>query len=728
MNEMTGFSQNEIIGKYFYDLAAPQYLEILHEINRKRKTGLELSVSHELELLTKDGNTVPVETKLQPIVYKGKTAGMVIVHDISERKQAEKVLRQSEQNFRNSMDKSSIGIRISDKFGNNLYANQAMMDIFGYNNQDEIQAKQPQEYYTPECYASYLLRHEKFLRNEPMPKQIQINIIRKDGTIRNLQVSMMDVFWDSQPQYQTLYQDVTEFKRVEKELYESQEKYRLIVENSTDIIFTTDVHEQFAYVSPSVKEVLGYNPDELIGKPFIFFVHPEDAFIIREETKRTYNSDYKLSRDIECRMRHANGEWRWIVSKGTKLVDSCGDLIYFIGIMRDVTELKLMEKEKRELEDKAQVASRLAAVGEMAAGIAHEINNPLTGVLGFSQMLMEKENVPEEIKGDLKLIADGSRRVADIVKRLLTFARQTKPKKELTNINDLLNNTLKLREYVLNTANIKTITRFDSDLPWTVVDPGQMQQVFLNLIVNAEQAMRKAYGTGTLSISTEKKGNNIRVLFQDDGPGISKENLKRLFEPFFTTKEVGEGTGLGLSLSRSIVLDHGGDISVESEFGHGAAFTVEIPIVEETPIEADMKNKIIQKQPYLEKSGRILVIDDEPSIRVLLEKSLTLDGYLVDVVADAGAALNKLDAGGKYDILLLDMRMAGMNGAELYAHILEKVPALKGRTIIITGDVMGTDIKSFLIKNNLPYLAKPFDINLLKKQIDIIIESTPSGD
>ena len=231
----------------------------------------------------------------------------------------------------------------------------------------------------------------------------------------------------------------------------------------------------------------------------------------------------------------------------------------------DITERKQAEKEKQELEAKAQVASRLAAVGEMAAGIAHEINNPLTGVIGFSQLLLEKQNIPEDIKDDIRVIADGSRRVADIVKRLLTFARQTKPIKTLANLNELIENTLKLRDYVLKTANIEVVTRFDPELPWSIVDPGQLQQVFLNLIVNAEQEMKKAHGKGTLTITTEKKENNIRMSFKDDGPGITKENLGHLFEPFFTTKESGEGTGLGLSLSRSIILEHGGTMNVESE-------------------------------------------------------------------------------------------------------------------------------------------------------------------
>ena len=361
----------------------------------------------------------------------------------------------------------------------------------------------------------------------------------------------------------------------------------------------------------------------------------------------------------------------------------------------------------------------------MAAGIAHEINNPLTGVIGFSQLLLEKQNVPDDIKDEVRIIADGSKRVADIVKRLLTFARQTKPIRTLTNLNELIDNTLKLREYVLKTANITVVTRFDPELPWSVIDPGQVQQVFLNLIVNAEQEMKKAHGKGTLTITTEKNENNIRISFQDDGPGITKENMGHLFEPFFTTKDVGEGTGLGLSLSRSIVLEHGGIMSVKSEFGQGATFIIELPIVESPPAEITTSNQI-KAQPLLEKSGRILVVDDEPGVRALLEKVLILIGYKVDTITDAKIAMDKLDAGAKYDAILLDIRMPGMNGIELYAHILEKIPELKSKIIIVTGDVMGADIKDFLAKNNLPSLAKPFDIKLLKETINKIMGSGQS--
>jgi signal transduction histidine kinase len=274
--------------------------------------------------------------------------------------------------------------------------------------------------------------------------------------------------------------------------------------------------------------------------------------------------------------------------------DSSDIIIGSVHIMRDITQVKKAEEEKRLLQEKAEISSRLASVGEMAAGIAHEINNPLTGVSGFSDMLMERE-LPQDMREQVEIIADGSRRVADIVKRLLTFARQNKPVRAMVNINDLIANTLNMRSYVLKTNNINVITEYDETLPLITIDPGQIQQVFLNLIVNAEYSMKKTGKPGELRIKTKKLNDKITISFRDNGLGISEENMKRLFQPFFTTKPVGEGTGLGLSLSRSIIIEHSGTISVESELNEGATFQIELPITESYPEDESIESAPLLK-------------------------------------------------------------------------------------------------------------------------------------
>ncbi|MBA7686730.1 Sensor protein ZraS [subsurface metagenome] len=230
------------------------------------------------------------------------------------------------------------------------------------------------------------------------------------------------------------------------------------------------------------------------------------------------------------------------------------------------------------MEEQLIVTDRLASIGELASGIAHELNNPLTGVIGFAQLLLDRD-VPDDVKEDLKTIYSEAQRTAQVVKGLLTFAREHTPVKQLVNINSIIEKVRELRAYEQKVSNIKVNTRFTPDLPEIMADYFQLQQVFLNIIINAEHFMIEAHGKGTLTITTEKVGNIIRASFTDDGPGISKDDLGHLFDPFFTTKEMGKGTGLGLSICHGIITEHGGQIYVESELGKGATFVVELPII-----------------------------------------------------------------------------------------------------------------------------------------------------
>jgi two-component system, NtrC family, sensor kinase len=239
-------------------------------------------------------------------------------------------------------------------------------------------------------------------------------------------------------------------------------------------------------------------------------------------------------------------------------------------ILSDITEA-------RERQAKLCLNERLVSVGEMASGVAHELNNPLTSVIGLSQLLLNEE-VPQAVKEDLEAIYSEARRAAAIVKNLLTFARKHAPERQLTQINTIMEDVLKLRAYEHKVNNIQVQAHLDPQLPQVMVDNFQMQQVFLNLILNVEYAMSQAHSRGTLTIASERANGGIKISCQDDGPGVSVENMKHLFNPFFTTKEVGKGTGLGLSICYGIIAGHGGRIYAESQEGRGATFVVELPV------------------------------------------------------------------------------------------------------------------------------------------------------
>jgi len=241
------------------------------------------------------------------------------------------------------------------------------------------------------------------------------------------------------------------------------------------------------------------------------------------------------------------------------------------------TEHKQAEERKKELQQELHLASRLAAIGELAAGVAHEINNPLTGIIGFSQRLLRK-STDEGLKKDLERVYSEARRAAKVVQNLLTFAGCHETKKEYSDINEILERASELGAYELKTGNIEVETELAPDLPKVMADFQQMQEVFLNIILNEEQAMTEAHRGGKLSIRTQERKGYIRISFTDDGPGISAEHLGRLFDPFFTTRGEGGGTGLGLSICHGIVTEHGGKIYTKSKVGKGATFVIELPL------------------------------------------------------------------------------------------------------------------------------------------------------
>ena len=270
------------------------------------------------------------------------------------------------------------------------------------------------------------------------------------------------------------------------------------------------------------------------------------------------------------------------VNKGAQdyLIKEQVDTNLLVRCIRYAIERKRAEERERQLHLQLEISNRLASVGVMVEGIAHEINNPLVSVIGFAEMLMQ-DDIPENAREAVKTISDGAQRVAGIVKNLLTFAQQQKLERTYINVNNIIQATLAMRAYPMEISDIKVTTQLDPTLPWTVADATLLQQVFLNLIINAETAMKLAHGKGNLLIKTEMINNTIHVSFNDDGPGIAEANLIHLFDPFFSTRAVGQGTGLGLSACYGIIAQHNGRIYAKSQLDKGSVFTIELPIIAE---------------------------------------------------------------------------------------------------------------------------------------------------
>jgi PAS domain S-box-containing protein len=631
----------------------------------------------------------------------------------AEHKRTEETLRQSEERYRTIVEEMEEGYYETDLAGNYTFFNDVMCKDMGYTREELLGMNY--RVYTPEedVKSVYKVYNEVYRTGKPRRWYPMVNI-RKDGTRMYIEDSifLLRSATGEKIGFRGISRNVTERKRADAALRQSEEKYRTILQEMDEGYYEVDLAGNYTFFNDVLCARLGYAREELMGINYGVYTPEEDV----KNVYKVYNEVYRTGRPR-----------RWypavnIAKDGTRIFiensilpirNSEGQITGFRGISRDVTERKRMEEERRQLEQKAQFASRLASVGEMASGIAHEINNPLTGVIGYAQLLLQ-EDLPENIRKDLETINDGAQRVANVIQRLLAFARQTKPQRTYVYINEVVATTLDLRGYHLETSNIKVSTQLAPDLPVTIADAGQLQQVFLNLIVNAETEMKLARGYGRLSVKTQQVDNIIRIAFKDDGPGIAQENLERIFDPFFTTRQVGQGTGLGLSVCYGIVSEHGGRIYAESKPGKGATFIVELPIITEHK-QLEFPEPAVQGQQKVT-GAKILVVDDEPVVREFISKVLTEEGHQVETVDNAEDALEMVKI-KTYRIILLDIKMPGMSGIELYKRFQKIAPSLARRVVFVTGDVMGARTMAFLSKAKSPYITKPFD----GKQLNIAI-------
>ncbi len=362
-----------------------------------------------------------------------------------------------------------------------------------------------------------------------------------------------------------LQREITKRKGVEEKIEQVAGEWRTTFDAITDLVSIQDKDFRLTRVNKALADTFKMKPAELIGRSCCEIVHGAEGPVPNCPHRKTLETKEPATGEFfEPRL----GIYLEVTT--SPIFDEKGEVVASVHVTRDVTE-------RRQRQDSLIVTDRLASVGELASGIAHELNNPLTSVIGFSQLILDKD-VPDDIREDVRIISSEAQRAAAVVKNLLTFARKHAPVKQLVNVNDIIEKVLELRAYEEKVSNIRVNTRFAADLPQVMADYFQLQQVFLNIIINAEYFMIEAHNKGTLTVTTGRLGDIIRASLADDGPGILAENRGHLFDPFFTTKEVGRGTGLGLSICHGIITEHGGQIYAESELGKGATFIVELPV------------------------------------------------------------------------------------------------------------------------------------------------------
>jgi PAS domain S-box-containing protein len=354
--------------------------------------------------------------------------------------------------------------------------------------------------------------------------------------------------------------DISESKKLRDEISRQNDLIQRVLENIPDAVAVLNADRDIIWLNATFRRIFSQTGKQAIGLPVTRIINNET--IVEALNYLSQSPDITLQKEFKL---DQNGKAAIFTLDLTRMEKE------YLLVIRDITEARARQ-------ENLYLTNRLASVGEMASGIAHELNNPLTSIVGLSSLIL-KSDLTEEIKQDITDVHNEARRAASIIKNMLTFARRHVSQKQVLQINDILEDVLKLRNYEHKCHNIQVNCNLNKEMPPVNADYLQLQQVFLNIILNAESAMIDSHGQGTLSIETGRVNGHIKVLFKDDGPGILKENMTHIFDPFFTTKEVGKGTGLGLSISYGIIRNHGGRIYAQSEYGKGATFIVELPVL-----------------------------------------------------------------------------------------------------------------------------------------------------
>ena len=495
----------------------------------------------------------------------------------------------------------------------------------------------------------------------------------------------------------------------------SQKEWETTFDAMQDCVSVHDPSGKIIRANVALARHLKTSPPHMIGKYCSEVYNPDQLSFSPCRHMEPLQTEHLVVEEVD--LRSLGGVFQISVSPW---YDKNNRLIGSIHVAKDVSNEKLLRQQLIQSE-------KLSAIGELISGIAHELNNPLTGVMGYSQLLQLRKDLDERARETLLKINNLALRCQKIVQNLLSFARKQKPERTLSNVNDMLERTVELRNYELSVNNIEIVRELERTLPKTIADAHQLQQVFLNVITNAEHAMLQAHGRGRLVIRSRADMQNNRIVVEiiDDGPGIPESQLSKIFDPFFTTKEVGKGTGLGLSLSYGIIKEHGGNIYARSRVGEGTSFVIELPIISQLSDDASIFPQLMPQAlefDNLVRDKRVLIVDDEKYILDFFTEVFKLFPMRVDTASDGRAAMEKLTR-NDYDLVITDFKMPQMSGRDLYQWIKDKRPRLAQRIIFITGDTVSTETRSFFENNCNLYLAKPFKIEEVKEAIQQTFEN-----
>ena len=563
--QFLGYSTDELLAMKLCDIdVIYDMVNWQNAFKRLRRLG---SFRFETLQRNRDGEIFPIELTLNYVMQNGHEFCLGIGRDITERKRIEEALKANAEKYRAVVEDQVELICRFVPDGTITFANRAFCQFYGKTS-EEVVGKSYLSLIAEPQYPVFTASIEDLL-SDPGKVIYDIQPYKKgEGTMWMEQTLRALISGNGQVEkFQVVLRDITDKRKAEQALRESKEQYQLVFDRMQDgfavfeILYGDDdkaTDARFLEVNPAFERIAGVKGNDVVGKT-LWEVFPT----MRLKSVELWKDLISKSKNVLIEELYAVTLDKYLRISGLSLKKG-----RYAVLISDMTEQKkMMEKLMR--------ADRLSSLGEMAAGLAHEINNPLTGVMGLAHLLMEKPEISDSVRDDAGTIYKEANRAAGILRDFLVFARGQKPDKQTADINSIVDSVLKLRRTYMRKSGIEVIISLADDLPELLLDVSQIQQVFLNIVLNAEYFMYEAHKKGLLNITTRSVDNVVQVII---GPGMSVETKSHIFDPFFTTKELGRGTGLGLSISYGIIKEHNGNIYVESKLGHGASFIVELPI------------------------------------------------------------------------------------------------------------------------------------------------------
>jgi PAS domain S-box-containing protein len=723
-----GWKPTDYVGRLFGTRANEEDKHKLHTMFQRVVEGTDSMGQVEFRSPHADGTYRDLLLTARPFFDDdGKIGGLVTAtRDISERKRMEQALRDSEERIRLMIEGvSDYAIFMLDENGHVASWNRGAERIKGYQS-NEIIGKHFSLFYPSEDVQNG--KPEKLLKTAALTGQVSDEgwRVRKDGTrfLANVVITAVRDHDGILRGFSKITRDVTERYEIEKKLHHEQQFVKSLVECFPDLIVVLNKKGEFEFVSDRIKDILGVTPAEYIGQPVGKRIEPEDRAKL-STMFRAALSGQKDIEQIEIHARHINGTIKTVRVTANALYDGKGNIVGMVSSGRDVTESKQLEQQ---LADKEKFAS----MGQMMAGAAHELNNPLTAILGVSDLLRERAT-DEASKRQIELIHQQARRAATIVQNLLAFSRPVARGRTTLRLDEIVKEAVSIERINLEKRNIQ-VSVSAPDGAWTVDgDRKLLLQVFLNIITNAEQSISAAHEQGTLKISLAREGDKFGITFADDGPGVPADIIGKIFDPFFTTKRPGGGSGLGLTISLAVIKEHGGTIDVESKPGEGAVVHVGLPAaagreVLPAPVVPTAASHSIRPAPEAGalRDHSVLIVDDEEGIREILQEGLVGRGMKVHSLGSAEEALAWLGTSGT-EIVVCDFNLPGMNGETLYEELGHRLGARLPQFVFMTGELVSSSVAERFQQMGARVVQKPFQLSALAALLTELLQHESSS-